>query len=252
MPSRRSTKNIRTLAIAASSDAESFSMTSATRSICGCCQPCSLEPARGGQVQRRHEQRRHHRVQGGEPILAGVEHPVGPRLEVGDVGVRACRWRSLPGWGRRVSMRNQALVRVETERAVVPEDQRLIASGQRVPASRSSGGSRCRPGGRARPAGAAPPTSAGGRGAISSPRQVRSSHVQKGGFGVRTASRGRSSGLIGRGSCRTPPTLRNADDARGVCRAWRAPPREQARGRAARAKASCWNAVPSSPCCRAD
>ena len=85
-------------------------------------------------------------------------------------------------------MRNQARVLVERERAVVPEDQRLVSSGERVPRRRSSGGSRCRRGGRAGPARAALPTLAGGgRGAISSPRQARSSHVQKArsAFGLR-------------------------------------------------------------------
>ena len=97
LPSRRSTRNIRTLAIAASSDAESFSMNSATRSICGCCQPCAVEPEHGGQIERRHEQRRHHGIQGGELALAGADHPVGPRLEVGDVAVGACRLSCAPG-----------------------------------------------------------------------------------------------------------------------------------------------------------
>src|SRR5258706_8134504 len=46
--SRRSTKNIRTLATEARNDAEIFSINSATRSICGCSQPWELSQITAG------------------------------------------------------------------------------------------------------------------------------------------------------------------------------------------------------------
>ena len=168
--SRRSTRNIRTLAIAARTDAESFSMNSATRSSCGWCQPSCRARARR-QIERRHEQRGDHRVQRGE-VTRAADHPVGRRLEVGDVAGRACG-----DWvGKRVSMGDEPSVRVEIERADMPEDQRQISAG-RCPPRRSSGGSRCRRGGRSRPGGAALPTPLADARSISTTRQVGSRRV---------------------------------------------------------------------------
>ena len=44
-----------------------------------------VEPHNGRNIERRHEQRRHHGIQRSALIVAGVDHPVGLRLEVGGV-----------------------------------------------------------------------------------------------------------------------------------------------------------------------
>ena len=84
----------------------------------GLLPPVYVEPDNGGDIEWCHEQWCHHGIQGNKLILASVEHPIGPRLEVGDLTVSA-RWPVLLN-NRRMSMRNQARVRVEVKCATMP------------------------------------------------------------------------------------------------------------------------------------
>src|SRR4026207_2118443 len=65
-------------------------------------------------------------------MLASADHPIGPGLEVGDLTVSTRR--PIPVCNHRMAVRNQICVRVEVEieRAIMPENQRLISSGQSV------------------------------------------------------------------------------------------------------------------------
>ncbi len=63
-------------------------------------------------------------------MLASADHPIGRRLEVGDLTVNA--GRPTPAWNQRMSIGNQVRVRVEIERAIMPENQREISSGPGV------------------------------------------------------------------------------------------------------------------------
>jgi len=64
-------------------------------------------------------------------MLASANHPIGRRLEVGDLTVSARR--PIPVCNHRMSIRNQTRIRVELERAIMPENQRQISSWQCVP-----------------------------------------------------------------------------------------------------------------------
>src|SRR4029079_17277858 len=90
-----------------------------------------VEPDNGGNIKWGHEQWRHHGIQGSELMVASADHPIGRRLEIGDLTVSA-RW-PIPVWKHRMAMRNQARVRVELERAIMPENQRQISSRYCVP-----------------------------------------------------------------------------------------------------------------------
>ncbi len=61
-------------------------------------------------------------------MLAGAEHPIDRRLKIGDLSFSACRPPD-----QRMSIRNQVRVRFELERAIMPENQWKISSGQGVP-----------------------------------------------------------------------------------------------------------------------
>ena len=122
-----------------------------------------VEPEHGGQVERRDEQRRHHRVQRRRARPSSrADHPVGPRLEVVAVAVRALpadRARAVTGVHARPGARSRRERACRRARGSAAGSERAAC-----PPRRSSAGSRCRRGGRAGPAGAAPPTPAGGRG----------------------------------------------------------------------------------------
>ena len=89
-----------------------------------------VEQENSGKIEWGNQQRCYDWIEGGKLILVRADYPIRPG-EGGDLSASAC-WPILV-CNPRKAMRNQVRVRVKLERAIMPENQRQISSGQCVP-----------------------------------------------------------------------------------------------------------------------